>query len=568
MKRKIETKLDSLNNDNKKKLTLDFSLNNQISNIISSNTKNAISVIVDINGNGNYTTIKEAVESGASLIKVKNGTYSIDEDLELINQKIIGDTQKGVIINLNNSTIKTKDVSNITSNGTVQFVEDDKTVNGNNTAFLNLEDIENNMYLYSEGRTWEIDSIVGSTIMDLKTKMFGKLSDALTGSTLKTNQISFEANSYGAGLENLTLNHIISQSKKAIVINGYRNSIKNVLFYDPENLSTFITISKSDTEITLKTTIKNCYFEGGSIAIRINRAFDTRIEDNYFTSSNDKCIEIFTKARYTDIINNNFTSGYLGIIANTKKCRVIGNHFSYIENNAIKTNYTSLSTDISYNQILDNSFYNCNTSEDDSEDGALAIRGANTIINNSSFYKCTRAIVMYCKESILSNTNDIQQNGIKALNIVSNNIIINNFCSDKNIFSGVLADFTIYNGISANEDNTLAILEQGLYSIAMNMIHKTEDYYHGNDNILFNTFIVQGQSFNSSNQIVIDNDHYGDSWLMDGTETIMSFNQLLDAPNDAIDVPQDSVCKGNFVKDQNPPTTDSAVNNISIYNFF
>jgi hypothetical protein len=79
---------------------------------------------------------------------------------------------------------------------------------------------------------------------------------------------------------------------------------------------------------------------------------------------------------------------------------------------------------------------------------------------------------------------------------------------------------------------------------------------------------MEGGSTNtSSRETTFDNDMIDGDFFMNNASNIAAFNLIMN-PANAIDVTADSVCKGNLVEAINPPVTDTALNNIEIYNYF
>jgi len=63
-------------------------------------TRDAVKAIVDIGGNGHYTSISAAIDAGEKYIFIKNGSYSESSDMTLEGVTIIGESMNGVILEL------------------------------------------------------------------------------------------------------------------------------------------------------------------------------------------------------------------------------------------------------------------------------------------------------------------------------------------------------------------------------------------------------------------------------------------------------------------------------------
>ncbi len=575
MAKKSKTFLPSLNNDAKKRLGEIKSINEQLPYISAIATQNAISTIVDINGNGNFTSIEDAVESGASSIIIKKGTYTIENDITLEGQVLIGESQNNVILNMINTSIILKQTSKTSSGGTVQFENGSRTCNGNSTAFTNLNGNLDNKILFSEGRILSIDEVISGTSMELKTKMFGAVNDVINNSVIQDSFIAFESRSSFSSIENMTINHNATKPRDTIVINGYGNSIKHVHFYNKNRVVTFIKISKTDSELSVKTLVENNYFEGGTISIKMNRSYETIINNNYFASNRNIIIDIKSSAEFITIKNNVLVSADTGIVAETDDIKIIENFFSYINENAIKLNYNFNTTSNIRCLVKDNSFYRCNTVSSYSTNGTLAIRSALNIVSNNSFYECERPMSINCKHSIFIDTQAINNLGDAAMVIFGSNNMIMNFCTNKKtgyietIFNmSTIANYNIFDGLASSFDEgaTLDQLSDG--SILANTTVATEELYPGENAIVNKCFFRYGNIINQINTIFSDNDIESDFVYATGTKTITAFNMFRGTNDTSIDIPQDSVGKGNLVEGINPPVVDTSINNIIKDNFF
>lgn len=130
-------------------------------------------VVVDITGEGNYTSIAQAFQDGFSNVFVKNGTYTESSDIVIPDRgRLEGETPGGVLVILaSGASIKADGSLGISQSvGTISITKDSKTVTGSGTSFssLNVNDfiLIGNNYL-------QINSIASDTSLQLLNKYRG-----------------------------------------------------------------------------------------------------------------------------------------------------------------------------------------------------------------------------------------------------------------------------------------------------------------------------------------------------------------------------------------------------------
>ena len=572
MPRIIKTNFEAIENDKVPLKTLKHSLNENLAQTF--NTKNLASQVTTVStiGDGDFLTIKEAVDSGSEKIFIKNGTYTITEDIELENQTLEGETKEGVIINMTEASIIYKETINKTSNGTAQFFLDDKSVDGNNTAFLNLDTSNKFKWIFSDSRFYQVASIQDNNSLELRYKFYGQTNSPTDGTLLLLDQFTFESRANYSSIKNMTINHIINNPLDTIIINGTFINIENVKFFNSNNLSTFIRVSKNDTVISLKTNIERCDFEGAAIGVLINQAFYTMIKNCYFTNTEDRCIEIKNTSRFTKVINNVFTSGLFGIVQNSKNVTYKGNNFKFITNNAISINATSFTTDHTFTKVIDCDFSKCTLDKSFTNDGALLIRGKGTIVRNCRFDDEKVGIQLNCSNTIIKSCHFDNFGFEYAIYTVSgknNNTISDCTFNGFILFARGTTEYLILSKCAHNSGIPPTLLSNK-NMIWMNCIILSDEIFTPIESIIYGNVFEDVLPLNvDSKSTFMDNTvEDGDIQSNTGDKLIICNNILLN-PTTAIQNSADSsiICN-NLVSDEATPVNDTSTGSQVANNYF
>lgn len=118
-----------------------ISINNRnIRNLRNLLYNKSIETIVDINGNGDYTSLSAAFANGATSVLVRKGTYVETSDIIMpTGGRIQGETAGQTIIALNNCSIIADGNNGVAETaGTISTVNNSATITGVGTTFTNL----------------------------------------------------------------------------------------------------------------------------------------------------------------------------------------------------------------------------------------------------------------------------------------------------------------------------------------------------------------------------------------------------------------------------------------------
>ena len=567
-----QSQIKSLENDKIASKDIKNALNSSYPIVLESKTKNAIKTIVDALGGGDFLTIQEAVKSGSEYIFVKNGEYTISEDLELENQTIEGQSNENCIINLENASIVFKEITNKATNGTLQFFQDDKSVDGDNTAFLNLSSNNEFKYCYSEGRLLRIASIQDSTALELRSKYFGTVRNPVDNTILQLGHTTFESKANNAGIKNIKINHVIDNPKETIILNGVNTFVKNVNFFNDNNLSNFVKVSKSNITIAVNSGIEDCFFEGGAIGVLINKAYNTKISRNYFTNLNDRCIELKSSSEETDISNNTFSSGLFGVIQNAKYVNYKNNIFKFMSNNSISINSSKFTDEQTFTKVINCKFSKGTTDTSFTNDGALLIRGKGTIVSGCFFDDGKIAIQLNCEYTIVNNCTFTNNQQFYAINLVSG----------KN--NNIITDCTFYDFMLENDSgNKYVIIDSctvfgeypplnhnGESAIFSNNTILASEFYIPKSSIAYGNYMFEGEVYITNKSIALDNNI--DEWFLRtdsaGEKAIIINNAIL-RPDFPIEVNMNNciVCN-NFVENDTTTVQDNATGTQIANNYY
>lgn len=382
------------------------SLNATYAYLIAKKNRNTSFAIVDSGGDGHFTKLSDAINGGAKKIFIKNGSYSESSDITISDHVIIGETRSGVVIQLNDCSIK-YDTSgdSLISNGTTQkikFTNDSVLVQKAGSADCNFTSVtkDDTTKIYAETLISKIDEITDTNNLNMTAKFFGRTQDVFgTDFSMDYSLINFT--SINSLITNLTFNHFLTSDDECIEVYGIDHIIDNVSFYSIQNRSTFIKLGNSQP--ALNTKILNCSFEGGKYSLDLENCAITTIEGCYFAQASTQIIKSSDNAEYTAIINNVLTSSTSGINLSARYWTIKENEFSMIRTNAINATKAGIVLGL---KINDNNFQYCGSSTTGEETIYNYCYGTN--ISGNSFYDCY-GIRLNLSITISVNTNIFEQ---------------------------------------------------------------------------------------------------------------------------------------------------------------
>lgn len=570
----IKTPFKAIENDKISPEDIKHSLNANLVKLLNDRNLNSGRTIVATDGSGQYKTIEDAVDSGARYIFIKNGTYNINKDINLENQSLEGETKNGVILNITEATISYKEVINKTSVGTIQFFEDDKSVDGDNTAFLNLSTSTEFKYTWSEARDLRVASIQDSTHLELRSKYYGATTSPINGTLLQLDQFTFESRANYSSIKNMTINHIINNPLETIILNGVNITVENIKFFNSNNLSTFIKIAKNDTVISIRNKIINNNFEGGAIGILANKAYYTNIKGNYFTNIEDRCIELKNSSKYTKIINNVFSSGLFGVVQNALNVTYQNNTFKFMKNNAVSINSSSFTTNNTFTKILNCTFSRCTLDKSFTNDGALLIRGKGTVVKNCFFEEQKVGIQLNCSNTIIYNcvfNNTLFEYGIYTVGGKNYNSIIS--CDFYDNFMIQQRSGTEYTIIAkcANYGATPPTDFDGEKLLIINNTIEGEEFIVPGNCICYNNIFNDTEVYVKNKSIFMDNTVFTGLIASSGisSERLIVCNNNVNTPSNNIQNSADySIICNNFVENETTPVSDSSTGSQVSNNYY
>jgi len=315
---------------------------------------NAKAYIVDAGGNGDFLSLEDAINAESQFIFIKNGEYSISNDVDLTFQNIIGETKNGVKITINDATINLKTTTEKTIGTSLNPAKlTDRSVlvtkgSGNNCNF-NLVTSDGTTNIYLDSFLARVNSITDLNNLDLKIPFYGREGIDLYPWFL------YNTPTQANKISNLTIKVVNTSLNDAIKIQGFNNIIENVNFYSENIYSNFIT-SSSDLP-TIKLMIKNCFFEGAVKAISLDETFLSTIENCNFQISQDYDIYGTASTNFCKFKNNSSSGSKRGIRATGKGNKIINNSFEMIDEYAVYMG--NAKDDIQWDIVTKNNFINC-----------------------------------------------------------------------------------------------------------------------------------------------------------------------------------------------------------------
>ena len=462
------------------------SLNATLAYLLAKKARDVSFAIVDSSGNGHFSSLSDAVTSGAKHIFIKNGTYIETEEITLTDQVIIGETRGGTILQLNDVTIAyDRSGDEVVGNGTTQkikFTNDSVLVTQAGAADCGFTAVtkDETTRLYTETLIAKVDEITDTNNLNMTAKFFGRTLDIL-GADLALDYIVENIQSNNSIIANLTINHFLTVSDNAIEVYGYNHAFIDISFISIQNSSKFLVLGGIGQNPALNTLIHNCSFEGGDTSIELNSAKMTTISECYFAAADTLFIDGDDDTEYLHIENNVLTSSIDGINFTGNYITISMNEFLMIAERAIFINKNGVSVKAS---ILDNNFKYCGKNA--TTETCIYIDCHGPIVSGNSFFDCQSPIKFTlvengiisgnvfdnCKQPVTTSggsKNTISENQFFDLpsgeTAISNNANRNTFSNNQfedctpinNIFDGAFSG----NVIVYSSDTTLTFSDSG-----------------------------------------------------------------------------------------------------------
>ena len=401
--------------------------------------------VVDVNGDGDFTSISAAFEAGNRSIFVKQGYYYQATNINVPDGGVIvGDAPGLVYIIFIGTTGLYADGSGgvIESRGTVSITSGSQIVTGINTFFTN---IPTSSYILLENTFYFIQEIISDTMLALRNIYFG---NTLTN-------ITFLAQFMLAGV--IFRNLIILASEN---IGLYMRALYH-------SVIDTVTVMMCETNFSISycgSTILTCVasIDAGNNGIELHNTYGVSI--SLAEISNNANNGIYITDYSTQIVIGSLTAsanGNIGImIDNSSNNTIIQN--AIVTNNKSHGIYcTSLTNGITFSNLL----VNYNTGY------GIYILGSNNAISNTSITQNGGTGVYVTNESIVSDC-IINLNGGDGLYMGTNNNAVGNYITyntsngvtingNNVIFSSNYVCNNTQNGIYAN--NTVNILINSNY---------------------------------------------------------------------------------------------------------
>ncbi|HPB32299.1 MAG TPA: NosD domain-containing protein, partial [Candidatus Sumerlaeota bacterium] len=334
-----------------------------ISSAIARDSELAYDAVVAPSG-GDYTTLQAALAANKKTILVRNGTYTLDSDIEITQSGtvIIGESRDGVIFDCNNTAFGIKaEYYGLSGGGTITIPNGGSTVTGTGTSWVTqLSDISR-AYIRLGDVWYKIASIPNNTTINLTDTYRGKelsLATYASGNILKNIR-----------LENLTIANFNSSNKGAISFSGAVDGI-------------------------IKNSAANKCTDYG---FRFQNSSNCQIRNNFLMSNRTAGIYI-EYSRHINLSGNLCQNSTMNgiLLLQSRKCTINNNHCSNNNYNGIgfdSSSYNNLTGNEcvgnSRGILMDDSHYNvinANQFIDNSESGLWLTSNddRNTIVGNTS----------------------------------------------------------------------------------------------------------------------------------------------------------------------------------------
>jgi len=242
-----------------------------------------------ITGVGDYSTIEDALASGATNIYVKKGTYAETADLVLSGQNLIGEDPKNTIIQLADHSIEfeTHDATNAYDIQTAQVQLNNTQVLGVGGTLwdtgVNAPSGYTDPWLIIRGMAMPIESFTNDTTLDLTQQYRG---DTQTG-----NYYIIDAKNIGSSFSGFTVEHNPTVGTVCMKVSGINVTVERNIFKCHRLNTTHVIQTGVDTNsVAIKAFIQNNEIWSGAIAIHLKNAQNCQVINNSIQSPGDHAI--------------------------------------------------------------------------------------------------------------------------------------------------------------------------------------------------------------------------------------------------------------------------------------
>ena len=367
------------------------SLNPTLAYLLAKQNRDATFAIVATDGSGHYSKLSDAITAGANRVFIKDGSYTETSDITLTTQTIIGESRSGVILTLQDCSIKCDTSGDITQGSAVQTV---KLANNStlvtkesaNDLTFNVVTPDENTRFYVDAFLARVTSITDQNNLDLEYKFFGQDTN-ITGGAIALSIYTLEnVTARGITIRNMTINHFLASTNNCLEVNGTDHIIEDITFKSIQNLSTYLAIGKETTNNpSWNLTVRNCSFEGGDYHIQSDKCYMSTIENCRFMTPKTMFFNGSDLTQYNVIKNNIFSASQDGLHISGNHNRFIGNLFSFIQNTAIKIDKSLTAQNV---MIIGNHFRYCG----DAGNEVILSNTHRLIIINNTFFQTQQGI--------------------------------------------------------------------------------------------------------------------------------------------------------------------------------
>ena len=254
------------------------------------------SVVVAKDGTGQYSSIETAVAAGHKFISVKEGSYTLQADLTLDGQCLVGASPKTTIINTAYKLIF-KSPPSVTT-GTVTINTNDLLGTLSDDPLVSYAD----PWIIVMGQLLKISSIAGTTI---------NLPSIYRGAQITAQTFYlFDAACTGSLFSGFTVNHLPAAPARLFEVSGFNNTVENNVF----NFSSLTSQGLYLCPGSLLNSIKHNTFNNGLLQMALLNSQSNLISGNYFSNSSSISLSIATDdaTLYSlqTVISHNFFSAF------------------------------------------------------------------------------------------------------------------------------------------------------------------------------------------------------------------------------------------------------------------
>lgn len=393
--------------------------NGEITNPKIITTARAYTAIVDINGDGDYTDIQDAIDYVNGLdggkILILPGTYNLTADLTLYdNVQLLGFDRETTIIDFgaNSKSIKAEGDTSAYQTGTIAVTNNSKVIIGSATVWSS--NVVAGEFIAINGIWCEIDSVDSDTQITLVSRYRGATVSGLNygvaalKKNIKVGDLTVQNFSIGKGIYFRFV--VNSKIENCRVTNGGKGT--GIYLYDVSNsFALFNIVDWCDNGIRLK-----------------NMSFTNLVLGNNCNNNDLRAIWLdggsgVNRPRYNSVLANNCNNGFYGVSV------------SYSDFNHIKSNDCNYST--SYGVYL---YY----------------ADSNDVIGNACSHELSKGVylVASCENTVVGNTiTDVDIPIEISSSSSERNSITGNYCLRDNSVKGIVDNGTnteISNNMGAN----------------------------------------------------------------------------------------------------------------------